>query len=85
MRMCLFLAITSLRMACDNTQVTPDSIAPASTSDPTNKVVLLSEVKWSPLNPARGDQSPQAGTLWGDRNEKVPTGFLVKSTVSDAQ
>lgn len=78
MRMCLFLAITSLLMACDNTQVTPDSIAPASTSEPTNKVVLLSEVKWSPLNPARGDQSPQAGTLWGDRNEKVPTGFLVK-------
>ena len=41
-------------------------------------MVLFSEVNWSPLNPARGDQSPQAGTLWGDRSEEVATGFLVK-------
>lgn len=42
------------------------------------KVVLASEVEWTPLNPARGDSSPQAGTLWGDRAGSPQTGFLVK-------
>ncbi|WP_299685507.1 DUF4437 domain-containing protein [uncultured Dokdonia sp.] len=46
--------------------------------NPTNKVVLSSEIVWEKLNPARGDQSPQAGTLWGDRNGEVATGFLAK-------
>lgn len=41
-------------------------------------VVPVSEVEWEPLNPARGDQSPKAGTLWGDRNGDGPTGFLVE-------
>lgn len=45
---------------------------------PFNEVKLVSEVKWEPLNPARGDKSPQAGTLWGDRNGEVATGFLAK-------
>ena len=44
----------------------------------TNKVVLSSEIIWEKLNPARGDQSPQAGTVWGDRKGKVATGFLAK-------
>ncbi|MBR9777556.1 MAG: DUF4437 domain-containing protein [Cytophagales bacterium] len=47
-------------------------------SNPTNKVLLRSEIKWEKLNPARGDQSPQAGTIWGDRKGEVPTGFLAK-------
>ncbi|MBT8207228.1 MAG: DUF4437 domain-containing protein [Acidimicrobiia bacterium] len=33
---------------------------------------------WEQLNPARGDQSPKAGTLWGDRKGTGPTGFLVQ-------
>ena len=41
-------------------------------------VVLASEVQWTPLNPARGDKSPQAATLWGDRKGTAATGFLVK-------
>jgi quercetin dioxygenase-like cupin family protein len=41
-------------------------------------LVSVSEVKWEQLNPARGDQSPQAGTLWGDRKGTVPTGFLAR-------
>ena len=45
---------------------------------PAASVVLLDDVKWEPLNPARGDQSPQAGTLWGDRNGTTATGFLLK-------
>ncbi|TMM56839.1 DUF4437 domain-containing protein [Maribacter algarum] len=46
--------------------------------NPTNKVLLSSEIVWEKLNPARGDQSPQAGTIWGDRKGEVPTGFLAK-------
>ncbi|MES9970543.1 MAG: DUF4437 domain-containing protein [Candidatus Thiodiazotropha sp.] len=48
------------------------------TADPVKEVVLASEVKWQQLNPARGDKSPMAATLWGDRMGRVPTGFLVK-------
>ncbi|MBT3013179.1 MAG: DUF4437 domain-containing protein [Candidatus Thiodiazotropha sp. (ex Lucina pensylvanica)] len=47
-------------------------------AEPVNEVILASEVKWEQLNPARGDKSPKAGTLWGDRKSAVPTGFLVK-------
>jgi len=46
--------------------------------EPTNKVILSSEIKWEQLNPARGDRSPQAGTIWGDRKGGVATGFLAK-------
>lgn len=42
------------------------------------EVVLASDVKWQELNPKRGDKSPQAATLWGDRNGKEASGFLVK-------
>ena len=42
------------------------------------EVVLTSEVEWEQLNPARGDKSPQAGTLWGDLTGTVPTGFLAR-------
>ncbi len=42
------------------------------------QVVPSKEVNWEQLNPARGDQSPQAGTLWGDRKADVATGFLLK-------
>lgn len=47
-------------------------------ADKASKVTLISEVNWEPLNPARGDNSPKAGTLWGDRNAAVPTGFLAE-------
>ncbi|MEM6278932.1 MAG: DUF4437 domain-containing protein [Verrucomicrobiota bacterium] len=47
-------------------------------SDSSAKIVLASEIEWTPLNPARGDASPQAGTLWGDRAGDKQTGFLVK-------
>ena len=47
-------------------------------ADGNREVVLTSEVEWEQLNPARGDKSPLAGTLWGDRKGIVPTGFLAK-------
>lgn len=42
------------------------------------KFVLRSEVDWQHLNPARADKAPKAGTLWGNRNENLATGFLLK-------
>ena len=48
-------------------------------STSTFEIKPASQVEWEKLNPLRGDQSPQAGTLWGDRkNNQVPTGFLAK-------
>ena len=47
-------------------------------SEPISSVVSISEVEWSPLNPARGDNSPKAGTLWGDRTGFGASGFLVE-------
>ena len=46
--------------------------------NPSNKVLLSSEIIWEKLNPARGAQSPLAGTIWGDRNGASATGFLAK-------
>lgn len=43
-----------------------------------HEIVLFSDVEWEQLNPARGDKSPAAGTLWGNRSGLEPTGFLVK-------
>ncbi|MEO0796223.1 MAG: DUF4437 domain-containing protein [Verrucomicrobiota bacterium] len=45
---------------------------------PATDIVLRSDVEWEQLNPARGDKSPKAGTLWGDRKGTVATGFLVE-------
>lgn len=42
------------------------------------RVVPAAEIEWGHLNPLRGDKSPRAGTLWGDRGAPVPCGFLVK-------
>ncbi|MEM8885682.1 MAG: DUF4437 domain-containing protein [Planctomycetota bacterium] len=50
----------------------------APTAPITVRVVKDTEVEWQMLNPLRGDKSPRAGTLWGDRGAPVPCGFLVK-------
>ena len=42
------------------------------------RVLMAAEVEWQALNPLRGDKSPKAGTLWGDRGAPVQCGFLVK-------
>lgn len=47
---------------------------------PQLQVLPIADADWQNLNPARGDESPQAATLWGDRNGKKPTGLLAKFT-----
>ena len=58
--------------ACAASQASPRAAEPSVT------VVPVAEVAWEALNPARGDQSPKAGSLWGDRKGAGPSGFLVE-------
>ncbi|MDY7007055.1 MAG: DUF4437 domain-containing protein [Cyanobacteriota bacterium] len=76
----LALALISIviAVACTSPQVTSQNIEPESAAKPTSEVLLRSEVQWGLLNPARGDNSPKAGNLWGDRTGSGPSGFLVK-------
>lgn len=79
MRTILLLAISiCLATSCSNTEGNTEASTDDITTEPTNKVVLSTEIKWQKLNPARGDKSPQAGTIWGDRNGSQATGFLAK-------
>lgn len=43
-----------------------------------SELVLAQDVKWGYLNPLRGDKSPGAADLWGDRTKNVATGMLVR-------
>lgn len=70
--------VIGLLSSCGNPERGIISDNSESIKNPTNRVLLSSDIKWEKLNPARGDQSPQAGTIWGDRRGKVPTGFLAK-------
>ncbi|MEO0774945.1 MAG: DUF4437 domain-containing protein [Bacteroidota bacterium] len=81
----LFLfPLVLLALACSETpQEQPSSAAPQpeatahSAAAPT-ELVLRSDLQWEALNPARGDQSPRAANLWGDRQGTEATGFLVQ-------
>ncbi|KAA3624428.1 MAG: DUF4437 domain-containing protein [Flavobacterium sp.] len=72
------LAISTILLSCTNPNKDADHTTSQQIENPTNKVLLSSEINWEKLNPARGDQSPLAGTIWGDRNGEVATGFLAK-------
>jgi hypothetical protein len=71
-------AFLSLSLALSVLGVASGSINREPAVKPSSRVVLASEVDWEQLNPARGEKSPLAGTLWGDRRDTVPTGFLVR-------
>jgi len=74
----LFAFVVVAISACASSQMATDSISPKSAVEPASKIILASEIEWKPLNPARGDKSPKAGALWGDRTGSGPSGFLVK-------
>ncbi len=77
-KMINYLLIIGLLTSCGNPKNEPKTEKLVVIENPTNKVLLSSEIVWEKLNPARGDQSPQAGTVWGDRKGTSPTGFLAK-------
>lgn len=70
LRMMLFAIVLRMCVAASSSHA--QSIQSAA------KVVVAADIQWEQLNPARGDASPQAATLWGDRRGTVATGFLVK-------
>lgn len=43
-----------------------------------HSVISTENINWGMLNPARGDASPKAADLWGDRTKDMATGMLVK-------
>ncbi|OBT05355.1 hypothetical protein A9267_15995 [Shewanella sp. UCD-FRSSP16_17] len=47
-------------------------------TSPQSEVITTADIDWGYLNPLRGDKSPGAANLWGDRTQNVPTGMLVK-------
>jgi len=47
-------------------------------AESSHDLIMFSDVEWEQLNPARGEKSPAAATLWGNRSGSQPTGFLVK-------
>ena len=67
------LVLAALTFSCTN-----HTEEPIENNLSTTTIVLSSDIVWEKLNPARGENSPQAGTIWGDRNGSVPTGFLAK-------
>lgn len=50
----------------------------ASDSLKQSEIKPATDLAWGYLNPLRGDKSPGAKDLWGDRTENVATGMLVK-------
>lgn len=70
----LFLA-AALAGCAESSGVPPQQEEPGASAV---RIVLANDVEWEALNPARGDASPRAGTLWGDRNGEQPTGFLAR-------
>ena len=51
---------------------------PASAEQSTSQVVAASNIDWGYLNPLRGDKSPGAADLWGNRTTDTATGMLVR-------
>jgi len=45
---------------------------------PRSEVITADKVPWGYLNPLRGDKSPAAADLWGDRTQNTATGMLVR-------
>ena len=53
-----------------------NSLSSAPTTE--SSVRRVSELRWEQLNPARGDQSPRAADLWGNRKSTGATGYLLR-------
>lgn len=73
-----YIAFALLTLAVSATRAEAGPQSPQAPVD--IQIVPASNVTWSPLNPARGAASPQAGALWGDRTDTGASGFLVRFT-----
>ncbi|MEO1246237.1 MAG: DUF4437 domain-containing protein [Pseudomonadota bacterium] len=66
----LLIALTFFVVACLASEL--------ARSDTTAEIVSSSDLRFQPLNPARGDASPRAGVLWGDIRENVSSGAIIE-------
>lgn len=79
----LIVASISFLMACNAPKTSEKSEVEKSTEEivitnPTNKIGLSKDIKFIHLNPKRGDKAPQAGAIYGNIRENVPTGYIGK-------
>lgn len=77
-KIALSTLIVTMLYSCSESKKDTETKVEETIENSTNTVKLSSEIEWEKLNPARGDQSPQAGTVWGDRKGEIATGFLAK-------
>ena len=63
--------VSLVLVGCSTVRTSPDTAVADAKSN--IHVLPISNVKWEQLNPARGDKSPQAGTLWGNRKASGST------------
>ena len=54
------------------------SVATLNSEAADHSIIATDSIKWGLLNPLRGDASPKAADLWGDRTKDIATGMLVK-------
>ena len=72
------IALTTLALSACATSQPPTRTAVGAQAESSARLLLPADVEWEHLNPARGDKSPLAGTLWGDREGSGATGFLLR-------
>ncbi|WP_394201460.1 DUF4437 domain-containing protein [Shewanella waksmanii] len=58
--------------------VTPATVKADTGAEQQSYWVSSDKIEWGYLNPLRGDKSPAAANLWGDRTQNKATGMLVK-------
>jgi hypothetical protein len=71
---------TTLALAFSNAMVLSTSFVgtAAFAAQTASKVVAADDIEWGYLNPLRGNKSPGAADLWGDRTKNTATGMLVR-------
>jgi len=71
---------TTLALAFSSAMVLSTSLVgtAAFAAQTASKIVAAEDIEWGYLNPLRGDKSPGAADLWGDRTKDTATGMLVR-------
>lgn len=71
---------TTLSLAFSSAMVLSTSLVgtAAFAAQTASKVVAADDIEWGYLNPLRGNKSPGAADLWGDRTKDTATGMLVR-------
>ncbi|NKF49021.1 DUF4437 domain-containing protein [Shewanella sp. WXL01] len=71
-------SLLALALLATSTIAATVTITGAYAADKQSHLVSASDINWGYLNPLRGDKSPGAADLWGDRTKNTATGMLVR-------